>query len=588
MQLQAVQWQERSPRLDGETTLVIHPALEKRLLWRPVSIATATDRLERLLVVLALVAVILYAAVLPLWEGWDEPFHYGYIESLAVAHRFPILNQSTLTSEISQSLILTPLSRFIAEPTIGGISIEQHHALSPAEKRDMRERLEDISPSTRLAKGSNQNYEAQQAPLAYMALVPLDLVLTRAHLVDRIFWLRLVEGVAGILLCYGAFRRLLLLFAIRRPFRHALLFCAFSSQLLWASVAHVGNDWLAIPLTLWFLVLLAGNAPVIALALMLAAGLLTKAYFFSFVPVFAAFVIWRWMRGAAGRKEAALALVLPVLLAGPWYARNELLYGSLSGTQETVAGISIKKAITAIPHIHWWTSILSFFRNSLWTGNWSFTAYSRVTLTTEELLIAGGLVAYLFARHRSSARRRRSSEGWVWAAMLSFVAALFYQTCVTWVHTHGQAIFPEPWYWQGVVLFVWAMVFRGLSQRGIPAREWFGRGWAILLCLTSAWIAASTFAVKLIPEYGGGITRATISSVLNWWAAHPGEDLRTITLASPSIVFGFLAVYLALLFALTGVIILRLIRNKDTLEAPALPIEALPERACPPPVATSR
>lgn len=583
MQLQAVPWQGPSPRQDGESALIIRPALEKRLVWRPVALATGTDRLERLLVVLALLAVTLYAAVLPLWEGWDEPFHYAYVENVAVAHRLPILNKSTLTSEISQSLVLTPLSRFIAAPIVGGISIEQHHALSEAEKQDLRERLEDISPATKTVKGSGQNYEAQQAPLAYVALAPFDMVLTRAHLTDRIFWLRLVEAFAAILLCYAALRRLCVLLSIGSPFRQALMLCAFSSQVLWASVAHVGNDWLAISLTLWFLVLLAENASAASLSLVLAAGLLTKAYFVSFVPVFAVYVIWRVARGAVSRKDAAMALCLPILLAGPWYARNVILYGSLSGTQESAAGIGIAQAITAIPHIQWWQSILSFLRESLWTGNWSFTAYSHITLTAEEILIAGGLVAYLLARRPATPRRRRPALPWVWAAVVSFVAALFYQTCVTWVHTNGLAVFPEPWYWQGVILFLWGLVFRGLSQRGTPVRQWIGRAWTALLCLVSAWIAASTFAVKLLPEYGAGITRATLPNVLNWWAAHPAQDLQTITLASPPIVFGFLTVYLAVLFSACGVLVWRLMEKTG----PGAAIRSA-ETVCHPVVGTSR
>lgn len=548
---------------DGDTTLVIHSALEKRLVWRPVVITSGTNRLERLVLVLSLLAVVLYASVLPLWEGWDEPFHYGYVENLAVVHRFPILNKSTLTSEISQSLILTPLARFIAEPIVGGISIEQHHALSTAEKRDMRDRLENISPLTRMVKGGNPNYEAQQAPLAYMALTPFDIVLTRAHLLDRIFWLRIIGAFAAIFLSYAGLRRMCVVFAIRPPFRNALLFCALSSQLLWASIAHVGNDWLAIPLTLWFLVLLTGDASLISLSLVLAAGLLTKAYFLSFVPVFVVFTCWRWRKRSVQTKEFLIALLLPVLLAGPWYARNEVLYGTLSGTQESASGITFLQALTAVPHINWFRSALSFFRNSLWIGNWSFTAYSRGTLAIEEILIVGGLLAYLFSPRRASARGRRSAEGWAWAAMVCFVAALFYQTCVTWVHTNGVAASPEPWYWQGVVLFLWGLIFRGLSQRtnggeSLSARDWFGRIWALLMCLTTAWIAASTFAVKLLPGYGGGVTRGTLPAVLNWWAAHPADDLRTITIASPAIVFGLLLAYLAVLIVVVVVLVRRL------------------------------
>ena len=57
----------------------------------------------------ALVSANLYSCLLPLWEGFDEPFHYGYIQSLSVDHRVPVLNRTRISLELRQSLILTPV-----------------------------------------------------------------------------------------------------------------------------------------------------------------------------------------------------------------------------------------------------------------------------------------------------------------------------------------------------------------------------------------------------------------------------------------------------------------------------------------------
>jgi hypothetical protein len=59
----------------------------------------------------------------------------------------------------------------------------------------------------------------------------------------------------------------------------------------WATLAHVGNDWFAVPLAVWTLVgLIRYDAnpnlrTAVGGAIVLSAGLLTKAYFVSVVPM---------------------------------------------------------------------------------------------------------------------------------------------------------------------------------------------------------------------------------------------------------------------------------------------------------------
>ena len=85
-----------------------------------------------------------------------------------------------------------------------------------------------------------------------------------------------------------------------------MLFCLLSSQMTWATLAHVANDWLAVPLAIWTLVFMirAASSPTLAnlavASLVLSAGLLTKSYFLALVPVLFGIVgypgqlAWRW------------------------------------------------------------------------------------------------------------------------------------------------------------------------------------------------------------------------------------------------------------------------------------------------------
>lgn len=484
---------------------------------------------QRAILLLALNGPLLYSCLLPLWEGWDEPFHYGYVESLSIDHALPIQKQTTISSEIRQSLTLTPVSRVLHRSLPRSISFEDWYALTPPERQDRKAALAHLPRATRNSPSDILNYEAQQAPLAYLLLAPIDAAVSRLNLPHRILLLRVLVSTASTLLLFFAADALLQALGIKMPFRLAALVCIFDSQMLWASIAHVGNDWLAIPLATAFLASLA-RKHVLALAGLLAAGLLTKAYFLAFLPIFAAVLIYQTWRTAA--SAAAI-----VAIAAPWYVRNLVLYGSLSGIQETVGGVNLKQAIAAFFHIDWLRNAVPLLRWALWTGNWSFASFSRITLDIELLLIALALILF--------ARRIARSEWWLISACALFVLGFIYQICVTWVSTHGKQ-YAEPWYLECIMPCIWALAFLGCERSGIP-----GRILAIMIVLTTAWIAIATYVAKLFPMYGGFYGRSTITAVVNWWRNSPANALSSVVLAPVPLVFFLLFTFLALLITLT-------------------------------------
>lgn len=479
---------------------------------------------QRLVLAFALLNATLYACFLPLWEGFDEPFHYAYVQSLSSGH-IPVFGKAYVSREIVASFSTVPLSRFLSG-TAGTASFEEWFSLPISEKQARV--AQRIDPVLRCQPSSLENYEAQQAPLAYALLVPFDLALSHVQLRWRILGLRLIASLIAVALLWIALSR----------FQYAAIACAFSSQMLWATVAHVGNDYLAVPLTTLFLVWLGKNTrrDLLILSFIFAAGLLTKAYFLAFAPIFIAYVLYR---------KRPLLILIPALIAGPWYFHNKLLYGSFSGTQQAVAGIGFVQALKAVPQIPWLSSTLAFLHWSLWTGNWSFLSFSRITLDSELILIAIGLALY-FRFYRTITVPDR----WRLASCACFIAALIYQTCVTYIHTAGASLFAEPWYWQGILCFVWVLVFRGLEQGHKP-----GRVLAIATVLLCAWIAAVTYVAKLLPLYGSGFGRATMSRAWTWWMSNPTQDLSTVALASPQVVYCLLLAFLVVLVWMGGRIV---------------------------------
>lgn len=489
-------------------------------------------------------AAALYACTLPLWEGWDEAFHYGRVENIAVQHELGVLNKSTISAEIDRSLRLVPLTRLLVPLVPGSVSFEDWHRLSPLQQADLHAQLLQVSPALRYQTSSRLNYEAQQAPLTYLLMAPLDMLLGSVQLVPRVLALRLIQGLLSMAFIYFGLVRLARALEIGPHFRAVLLFCALSVQMLWASIVHVGNDGFAIALVVWFLAMLAEGGSVVVLGALLGIGLLTKAYFLSFVPVFFVLLAGRLRGRRMSWRRAAMALMIPIAVAGPWYLRNQVLYGSFSGTQETVAGVTFSSAMRAVPRINWFNSAMKLWRDSLWSGNASFTAFSRVTLQAEEALMLLGLVLVVV-----NYKRIRAREIWLWAAVACFGLGLFYQTCVTWAASNGLSVSPEPWYGEGVLLGVWALLIRGFE--GSPR---IGRVATAALCVLATWIAAATFLVKLLPQYGGGLERGTARAVITWWSGHPAQDLAAVMPAPPSLIFGLLGLYLGLLLVTAGIV----------------------------------
>ncbi len=509
---------------------------------------------SKIIFLLALLNATLYCCVLPLWEGFDEPFHYAYVQSLARSHAVPVINHTAISQEIRESLNAVPVSRLLSQVASGSLSFEQWSKLTGTQKLARRNQLYSLTRAMAARSDTIVNYEAQQAPLAYFVYAPFDWLLSNLVLPWRLLCLRLLGTIAATASIFFALDQLCDALAVKGMFRIACLAVVFEGQMLWASIAHVGNDVLAVPLTVWFLAWLITTARnsssknVLVLSALFAAGLLAKAYFLAFAPLTLAFVISLSIAHRISWKTVFISAALVVTAASPWYLRNLFLYGSFSGTQQSVSGVGFREAVAAFPQIDWFRSLGEFAMWSLWTGNWSFLSFSKVTLWAELLLLSSAFLAYLL-----HVRRISGAELWVVAGIVLFGCGLIYQTCVTWVHTAGESTHPEPWYGQGVLVVLMALCFRGLSLSAGA-----GRVIAVALSITSSWIAIMTYIAKLLPYYGGAVTRSNIRTLWAWWRAHPTQDLSTVTLARPGIIYALLAVFGLVLAIITAKLVLLL------------------------------
>jgi hypothetical protein len=495
---------------------------------------------RRALLIYGALNAILYASLTPLWEGFDEAFHYGYVQHLWNARALPIQKRTCLSQEIWQSFPLAPASYIVQRNLPMVTTFDDYFRLSPAERAARRAALERIDAALATVLSDAPNYEAQQAPLAYALLAPFHAIWSHTPLPDRIWRLRLVCALLAALATGLLTLRLARLLGLDLHAQCAALFLVFSSQMFYATTAHVANDSFALSLFLLVLNYMVALQPWL-LAAALVAGLLTKAYFLALVP-FAIFVVaaCRGWRPALGFTAVVSAV------AAPWYIRNVVLYRDLAGLQENVGGTSFASIASAILHLPWAKALLADARGSLWEGNSSATSFGSTTIWLMLALLAAGALCYLIAAWRG---RPPTPELVLLGALACYAAGLVYNNVIQWVATRGAGLTTAPWYIQLLAPPGYCLLIAGLARSGRP-----GRYLRIATCALWAYVISATYLAKLIPLYGGYAGRPVrLAEIVRWYTGSSAElqdILRTTALAPPAWIFTLTAAVVVFAVAL--------------------------------------
>ena len=481
-------------------------------------------------------SAVLYSSLMPLWEGFDEPFHYGYVQRLSWGSGMPVLGRTPLSAEVWESLKLAPASHVVRQNLPFVMTFAEYFALRPEERAARRAALESLAPALRQVEASGtSNYEAQHAPLAYLLLVLPNVVWGDLPLPARVLRLRLVCALAACLLQAAFSLALARRLKLPEPAQYTALWLVLCGQMFYASVARVSNDWLAIPLATALLVCLLrfhaeprlGNA--LWLGGVVAAGLLTKAYFLSWGLFALAAAVWVTWRRKASVRPALAALAIILVAAGPWYARNLLLYGSLGGTLQGAAGVGLKETVQAALVLPWAKALLSSARGALWTGNNSFTSFSAATLNLILVLLLVAVLLWL----RSAWKRPGSAPEWIVAAgCLCCVATLLYACALFFAYSKDPDVTTGPWHVQAIAAPTACLLSLGLSRSGAVGR-WLG----VALVALFSYVLAATYLVKLIPLYAGYPGgKMPLGRLLDWYL-HGTPDLAATALGPPALIW---------------------------------------------------
>ncbi len=352
-----------------------------------------TNRLVALLWLAFVVRGFWYCALLPPWEGYDEPYHFAALQHVASGLGMPH-SDTPVSLEVQKSLHLLPLPWELQFQSIPHplTTHDDFWKLPPAEREERINALRALAPGEGSQRATEPilNYESQQAPLYYWLYATPLRWMSSMSLLSRVYLVRFLDLLMAsvtIPLAHWIAKHVL------QSERQALGTTAIIVLLpeLMINVARVGNECLAL---VCYTAMLAAAVKVsqrpllwrgwLLLGVALGCGLLTKAYFLTAVPAVvavAAMSVWQRYRVAEGNPGPAAvmtrlggALFIATIMAGRWYAQVRSVTGTWSGQGDDVAvrQVSMLQRLTAVVHVNWKSGVLSVLISHVWFGAWSF------------------------------------------------------------------------------------------------------------------------------------------------------------------------------------------------------------------------
>ena len=415
------------------------------------AISAAGDRMRVARIVFLLWACFIargafYCAILPLWEGFDEYAHFGYVQYITTGRGWLVLPGAGNTREVERSMALVPMPWTLRSDAPPHDTQESYWRL-PADERQSRERELMALPHSMAGQDAAGfvPIESQQPPLNYWLMAAFYPMLAGLSLPARVGALRLLN----VLLASVAVPAVWI--TARRTFdaiegsaggsrRVATAVTAVLALMpeVFFDAARVANSGLSLFLysllaVLCLRILDGKRGAVLWAGGVLGLGLLSKAFFLAAVPVAAGAIVWAILKGRARVQSAMASLGLAAAISGWWYVRNLRVTGSLSGVLQDAAlrHLPIAERLRHIPDVNWRAALDSTFLSHIWFGDWSFLQLRAWIYHVFALLAVVALAGLVVAWARHAAARGALST--LAAIYGFFCAGLAYHVLITYL-----------------------------------------------------------------------------------------------------------------------------------------------------------
>ena len=462
-----------------------------------------------------------YCFLFPLWEGFDEFAHYGFVQYIAVQRGLPEPD-ARLSRDVEESLALSPLPWTLRDWLPPHVTHDGYWQLAPTERDFRGNQLRNIPNSLRQQSGVGYLYEGKQPPLYYWILSMVFGSLSSLRLIDAVFILRLVSIMIASIVVPVTFVTAEYVFHNKtRALQVTALVAALPG--LYIDIARVGNDSLAIPLFSLFVYACVRTTDeprhISWAAFFLALGLLTKAYFVTAIPVFV--LLFIWTAYSQPRRAFTLPAIFSIALLGGipgwWYYR--VLQNPQSGFWiDTAASQStgILNTFRQIPSVDWRNALHSISGSHIWVGGWSFLQVRTWMYQVFEgmlfLAVLGSLLALFGYSADLLTKIRRAHLVLLGGIYGCFLAGMGYHVLVNSLNAH---ISTSPgWYLYAAILPEALLISIGLLL--LTPTRWR----AIVLPVSTgcfALLELYTVHFQLIPYYTGFIAHGPSGAVHSFY-----------------------------------------------------------------------
>jgi hypothetical protein len=218
---------------------------------------------------------------------------------------------------------------------------------------------------------------------------------------------------------------------------------------------------------------------------------------------------------------------------------------------ESVNGVGVRSVAAALLGISWFPTLGYMARGSLWTGNNTFSTFSRITLDFMLLLICVGIIARLL---KSRVETLNPAERVVLGGVFFFTVALVYATAQEFVFRKGTSAGASVWYTQPLLVPVTCMVLAGFARAGA-----YGKWLLATMLIVWTYVICATYWIKLIPLYSGYEgQKAGVLYLLRWYrgTASAGRDrLSNVALLPATVIYWLAAIITVSATVLCGLLL---------------------------------
>lgn len=331
----------------------------------------------------------------PVWEGFDEPAHFCYVQHIVENHEIPTPPGKDSTDycsvEVETTLAKLPLSFNLTDaPQLKQYNYSEYHAYWKTKTDSIPEEIPNDLTSRQTSTQKIEIWEAQHPPFPYLVLTVPYLLTSHGSFYMQFFALRITcvfITLLGLFILWKALEK-----SIPDPTGRLIGFAAVALHpMFFVHFGRISNEpmtFFLFSLTWYFCAKTFTETHVswrtwILFGITYSLGLLSKVFFFATLPALILFFVISWLWCDAKTEHRKLlqgyivTLGLILIIGLPWYLYQRFAFGDISGLSSVNTNLTIGMIIDRIFSMPWIAYFREIFFNFSGLFGWSFIRVSK-------------------------------------------------------------------------------------------------------------------------------------------------------------------------------------------------------------------